>query len=135
MLVSDYCVSLFFTVYLNCSNYTENMENEDILKKIPKEGFIKLGRSGRKELDSAQRSALIRKGNALFNSGDIETAQRIFLTTGYSDGLERVGDHFKERGDIFQALRMYWIAPAPGKKEKLIEQCAAVIQHWVNEEG
>jgi hypothetical protein len=111
------------------------MEKDDILKKIPKEGFIKLSTSGHREIDSAQRSALIRKGNALFNDGDIDTARRIFITTGYSDGLERVGDYFRERGEILEALRMYWIAPAPGKKEKLIEQCAAVIQHWIGQEG
>lgn len=111
------------------------MENENVLKQLPKEGFIKVSSSGRKKLDPAQRSALIRKGNALFNSGDIKTAQKIFITTGYSDGLERVGDYLKEQGEIFEALRMYWIAPAPGKKQQLVEECAAVIQHWINQEG
>lgn len=111
------------------------MENENVLKQLSKEGFIKVSSSGRKKLDPAQRSALIRKGNALFNSGDIKTAQKIFITTGYSDGLERVGDYLKEQGEIFEALRMYWIAPAPGKKQQLVEECAAVIQHWINQEG
>ncbi len=111
------------------------MKNKDFLKNLPEEGFIKISSSGRKQIDSASRSALIRKGNTLFNDGDIQTAQRIFITTGYSDGLERVGDYFREKGDILEALRMYWIAPAPGKKEQLIEQCAAVIQLWINQEG
>lgn len=111
------------------------MKKEDALNGIPEEGFIKLGSTERKKLDPAQRSALIRKGNELFNSGNIKTSKRIFLTTGYSDGLERIGDYYKEKGEIFEALRMYWIAPAPGKKEQLIEQCAAVIEHWLGQEG
>jgi len=111
------------------------MKKDDVLKNLPKEGLIKVSSSGRRQIDSAQRSALIRKGNALFNDGDIETAQRIFITTGYSDGLERVGDYFREKGDILEALRMYWIAPAPGKKENLVEQCAAVLQYWISQEG
>jgi len=111
------------------------MKKEDALSRIPAEGFIKLSLTERKKLDPAQRSALIRKGNELFNSGNIQTAKRIFLTTGYSDGIERIGDFYKEKGEILEALRMYWVAPAPGKKQQLIEQCAAVIEHWINQEG
>lgn len=111
------------------------MKKEDALNRIPAEGFIKLSTSDRKTLDPAQRSALIRKGNELFNNGNIQTSKRIFLTTGYSDGLERIGDYYRDKGDILEALRMYWIAPAPGKKQQLIEQCAAVIQHWLDQEG
>jgi hypothetical protein len=104
------------------------MKKEDALKRIPAEGFIKLGSSQQKNLDPSRRAALIRKGNELFNNGNIQTSKRIFLTTGYSDGIERIGD-------ILEALRMYWIAPAPVKKQQLIEQCAAVLQHWINQEG
>jgi hypothetical protein len=111
------------------------MKKEDALKRIPAEGFIKLGSSQQKNLDPSRRAALIRKGNELFNNGNIQTSKRIFLTTGYSDGIERIGDYYKDQGDILEALRMYWIAPAPVKKQQLIEQCAAVLQHWINQEG
>lgn len=111
------------------------MKKEDALSKMPKEGFLKITPSGKQALKPEQKIALIRKGNAFFNQGDIDTAKRIFITTGYSDGLERVGDYHQQQGDILEALRMYWIAPAPGKKQQLIEQCAALVQYWINEKG
>jgi hypothetical protein len=111
------------------------MKKEDALSRIPREGFLKITPSGRKPLNPEQKTALIRKGNEFFNKGDIATAKRIFITTGYSDGLERVGDYHQQKGDILEALRMYWIAPAPGKKQQLIEQCAALVQYWINEKG
>ena len=43
-------------------------------------------------IDGTQKVILNRKGNVLFNSGDIEGARRIFMTTGYTDGLVRIGD-------------------------------------------
>ncbi len=111
------------------------MKKEEALSRMSKEGFLKITPSGKKPLNPEHKTALIRKGNEFFNQGDIATAKRIFITTGYSDGLERVGDYHQQQGDILEALRMYWIAPAPGKKQQLIEQCAALVQYWVNEKG
>lgn len=111
------------------------MKKEDALKRMPREGFIKVTPTEKKPLSPEQKTALIRKGNELFNKGDIDTAKRIFITTGYSDGLERVGDYLQQKGEILEALRMYWIAPAQGKKQQLIEQCAALVQYWINEKG
>ncbi|MDR2397438.1 MAG: hypothetical protein LBD74_01605, partial [Spirochaetaceae bacterium] len=63
------------------------------------------------KIDSAQKAALNRKGNMLYNAGDIEGAKKIFLTTGYSDGISRIGDYYKSQDRYVDALRMYWIAP------------------------
>ena len=85
-------------------------------------------------MGSDQRVVLNRKGNMLFNSGDIEGARRIFLTTGYTDGLVRVGDYYKSQGRDLDALRMYWIAPDKKKSEPIIEKLSGVIRTLINEE-
>ncbi|MDR3138252.1 MAG: hypothetical protein LBT95_01120 [Treponema sp.] len=86
-------------------------------------------------IDGVQKAALNRKGNVLFNTGDIEGARRIFLTTGYSDGLVRVGDYYKSKGRDLDALRMYWIAPDHIKSEPIIMRLSAVIKNLIHEEG
>jgi hypothetical protein len=81
----------------------------------------------------SDKAALNRKGNMLFNSGDIEGARRIFMTTGYSDGLSRVGDYYKSQNRLIEALRMYWIAPDRSKSEPLIEQLSFLIKQLIEE--
>ena len=84
-------------------------------------------------VDSSRKAALNRKGNMLFNSGDIEGARRIFLTTGYSDGLSRVGDYYKSQNRLVEALHMYWLAPDRTKYEPLIMQLAGVVQCFIHD--
>ncbi|MDR1617995.1 MAG: hypothetical protein LBS06_02970 [Treponema sp.] len=86
-------------------------------------------------VDGAGKAALNRKGNSLFNSGDIEGARRIFITTGYSDGLSRVGDRYRAAGRELDALRMYWLAPDRAKAEPLIEHLSVIIKNLLHEEG
>jgi len=84
-------------------------------------------------MDSAQKAALNRKGNVLCNAGDIEGARRIFMATGYSDGLSRIGDHYKSQNRLVEALHMYWIAPDRVKAEPLVMQLAGIIQNLVSD--
>ena len=83
--------------------------------------------------DSSQKTALNRKGNVLFNSGDIEGARRIFMTTGYSDGLSRVGDYYMSKNRPVEALRMYWIAPDRNKSEPLVMKLSEIMRDLINE--
>jgi hypothetical protein len=85
-------------------------------------------------IEGSQKAALNRKGNQLFNAGNIEAAKRVFMTTGYSDGLSRVGDFYKSKNRSLEALRMYWIAPDKKKSAPLIEQLAYVLQGLLNED-
>ena len=85
-------------------------------------------------MDSAQKAALNSKGNELFNSGDIEGARRIFMSTGYSDGLARVGDYYKSQNRPVEALRMYWIAPDRTKAGPLILEAVGAIQTLLYED-
>lgn len=109
------------------------MKNNDLRGKIPLKGFIKISDHRVTSLSSSQRIALIRKGNEFFNAGQFEQAKRIFMTTGYSDGLIRLGDQYYEKKDPYEALRMYWLAPSVAKRDKVIEQMASVIHKWLKE--
>ncbi len=109
------------------------MNAQDILKKLPP-GFLKTTQAANARMSKEQRAALIRKGNQLFNKGDFNLAQKIFVTTKYSDGLIRIGDHFAEGGRPLEALRAYWIAPCPEKTAVLIERIAKVMKEWLSEE-
>lgn len=109
------------------------MNTDEILKQIPREGFLKVADTENRALSAAQRTALIRKGNQLFNAGNIEQAKRVFLTTGYGDGLTRVGDHYAKRNRPLDALRMYWLAPAPHKIERMTEQISSILAYWLAE--
>jgi hypothetical protein len=83
---------------------------------------------------SAEKATLNRKGNISFNMGDIESARRIFLTTGYSDGLSRCGDYYQSRGRAIDALKMYWLAHDRNKAEQIIMGLSVVIRRSINEE-
>ena len=97
------------------------------------QGFIK--ESIPSSMDGTQKAALNRKGNFLLNSGDIETARRIFITTRYSDGLSRIGDQYKSQARMIEALRMYWIAPDRTKSDAIIMRLAGLIHNLLQEEG
>jgi hypothetical protein len=109
------------------------MNYQKVFERFEKpQGFIKTTVS--QTLDGSTKAALNRKGNVLFNSGDLEGARRIFQTTGYSDGLSRVGDAYKSQGRVLDALRMYWIAPDHRKADPIIQQLSEIIRHFMHEE-
>lgn len=110
------------------------MNKKDILESMPREGFLKISREKETELPANQRSTLIRRGNEMFNAGEYETAKRIFMTTGYTDGLIRMGGYYEDNDEPLEALRMYYLAPAPDKKEELLEKVSAVVRKWIKED-
>ena len=110
------------------------MSRREILDSIPREGFIKIPESGGVSLSPERKVKLLRKGNQLFNEGDIETAGKIFITIGYTDGMIRVGDYYYTHNRHLEALRMYKAAPAPQKVEVLVTKMAQVVRSWLSEE-
>lgn len=109
----------------------EELKNE-MDQKIS-EGFIKITDSPVTSLTSEQKAVLNRKGNVLFNEGQIDSAKRLFITTGYSDGLTRVGDAELNKNNELQALRLYWLAHNKRKSEPIIEKIAKLISLLLNE--
>ena len=97
-------------------------------------GFIKVTDNPVSSLSSEQKVLLNRKGNILFNQGDIEGAKRIFITTGYSDGLTRVGDNYYDKKQEMNALKMYLLAHNKKKSDPLIEKIAGLVSILLKEE-
>ena len=106
---------------------------EELLKKVPKEGFLKITESRAAEMSKEQRVALIRKGNDLFNQKEYELAKKIFLTTGYSDGLIRLGDLYINQNMPLEAFRMYKLAPDRKKVDAMLEKTVGIIKKWLRE--
>lgn len=75
---------------------------------------------------------LNRRGNKLLNEGFVEDARRIFLTTGYSDGLTRVGDYYAQHNNTLEALRMYCLAKNKRKSEPLIGALVQLVRMLVD---
>jgi hypothetical protein len=87
----------------------------------------------KRPMDSLQKAQLNRKGNTLLNQGDVESARRIFITTGYSDGLSRIGDYYRSKGRVIDALRMYCIAPDKKKSAELIMELSFMVKNLIHE--
>jgi hypothetical protein len=109
------------------------MSAQDILKMLPSGGLLKVSGESSAPLTREKRAALIRKGNELYNRGQHALAQRIFVTTKYSDGLIRMGDRHLKGGQPLEALKLYWLAPAPDRAAAVVEQIAQVMKHWLAE--
>ncbi len=106
---------------------------DEIKKKQGADGFIKVTDNPVSSLTSEQKAILNRKGNELFNKGRIEEARRIFITTGYSDGLTRVGDIYKKKNETLKALKLYVLAHNKTKVEPIYEKMAGIISILLQE--
>lgn len=98
------------------------------------EGLIKTTDIPQENLETNRKVQLNRRGNELFNSGDIEQARRLFQTTGYSDGLIRVGDWYRTQNRPVDALKMYRLAHDDERSGALVEKMALVVQNLLHEE-
>lgn len=104
----------------------ENFTQAVSEKQIP-EGFIKVTDNPVAGLTAEQKVILNRKANAMFNNGNVEDARRIFITTGYSDGLTRVGNYYMEKDQSLKALKVYHLAHNKRDAEPIYENIAKVI--------
>ena len=96
--------------------------------------FIKVTENALTPLSSEQKVVLNRRGNQLFNEGFINEAQRIFVTTGYSDGLTRVGDYYLAHDNTLEALRMYCLAKNKRKSDPIIDSLVRLIRVLIDTE-
>lgn len=107
--------------------------DQTVFENFPEGGLIKTVDEPNGELTPAQKAQLNRRGNVLFNKGDIETARRIFQTTGYSDGLMRVGETYLEAGRPVDALKMFKLSHDQGRTGQLVERAAQAIRKMLDE--
>ena len=109
---------------------------EELLRRLP-EGFLKITvqkPAGAAKLAESERVALIRKGNELYNLKKYDLARKIFVTTGYADGLIRLGDLYLKHSKPLEAFRMYLLAPDSKRVQAMVEKSVAVLRHWLSEE-
>ena len=105
---------------------TSNLKNQ-IDSKPEELKFIKTSEMPMEGLSDQQKVALNRRANALLNEGKIEMAKRIFITTGYSDGLTRIGDNYNKENKYLDALKMYLLAHNKRKSEPIIEKISQTV--------
>jgi hypothetical protein len=108
--------------------------DKNLFARFPDDCLIKTADLPNQGVEPDRKVKLNRKGNELFNGGDVESARRIFQTTGYSDGLIRVGDRYLSDRKPIEALKMYRLARDEKRSERLITTAALVIQHLLREE-
>ena len=110
---------------------TDSLKKQ-IQEKQGQEGFIKVTDGPISGLTAAQKAVLNRKGNELFNQGNIAGAQKIFRATGYSDGLSRIGDFYRGKNCPLDALKEYYLAHNRAKAEAIYESLAKAVQHMLH---
>jgi hypothetical protein len=108
--------------------------DKNLFERFPADGLIKTADLPTPGVEADRKVKLNRKGNELFNSGDVEAARRIFQTTGYSDGLIRVGELYMASRRPIDALKMYRLARDDKRSEALISNAAQIIQCLLHEE-
>lgn len=97
------------------------------------DGFIKVTDNPVNGLNPEQKVILNRKANIMFNNGNIEDARRIYITTGYSDGLTRVGDYYMNKNESLKALKVYYLAHNKRDTQPIYEDIAKVISAMLKE--
>lgn len=105
---------------------------EKIFENFPEGGLIKTVDEPNGELSSEQKVQLNRRGNTLFNDGDLDSARRIFQTTGYSDGLMRVGESYLSMGRPIDALKMFKLSHDTVRSSILIEKAAMAVREMLD---
>ena len=86
-------------------------------------------------MDKKQRVELIRKGNEYFNSGNITSAEKIFVACKYNDGLTRVADYFfYDKKMPLVALKYYKMVNRKDKVDEIFQRMMYALGRWVKDE-
>lgn len=82
-----------------------------------------------------ERTALIRKGNELFNKGDYRESLKIFIASNYKDGIIRVADYYYfDKKDAVSAMKLYKRAGHQKVINDFAEKAAAVLHMLLQED-
>lgn len=113
----------------------EIMKHLKIIQESPSVGgFIKSSDEASSNLSSQEKVLLNRKANVLFNNGDYLSAERIYMTTAYSDGLSRIADKYMDMNQELQALKFYWLAHNKRCSAPIISKLADLITIIIKQE-
>lgn len=96
--------------------------------------MIKKGNPFKKEIDPKTRVQLIRKGNELFSKGEINLAEKIFITIDYKDGLVRLGDYYFKNKNLYKCAEMYFMSENKAKINSFCKKSAIILSKWLKED-
>ena len=96
--------------------------------------MISKGNNCKRNTDSATRAQLIRKGNEFFNAKHYASAEKIFVTVDYKDGITRLGDYYFDKGDMYNAARLYYMSENQKKIDFFCEKAANVISKLIHDD-
>jgi hypothetical protein len=86
-------------------------------------------------MEGKERVELIRRGNELFNNGEISKAAVLFVKTGYRDGLTRIADHlFYDKRQPLYALKYYRMVNRQDKVQEIFERMAFALGKLLGKE-
>lgn len=114
---------------MNKSNNENKVDmTNDVFSKFSEDALLKQTDYPNKELSPSDKAQLNRKGNIFYNEGKIELARRIYQTTGYSDGLIRIGEYYLQHDQPIEALKMFKLAHDDAKTQALAKIAAQAIK-------
>jgi len=96
--------------------------------------MIKKGNDKKRVVDSKNRVLLIRKGNEFFSNGNIEAAEKIFVTVDYKDGIVRLGDYYLKNNNLYKAAEMYFMSENSSKIEAFCKKSTQIIRKLLRED-
>jgi hypothetical protein len=96
--------------------------------------MIKKGNQFKKKVDPTARVQLIRKGNEFFSKGQLEQAEKIFITIDYKDGLVRLGDYYLKNNNLYKCAMMYFMSENQSKINAFCKKAALIIEKMLNED-
>ena len=111
---------------MNRKELEDNLKNSLNQQRLT-DGFIKVTDQPVRGLTAEQKVILNRKANIMFNKGNIEDARRIYITTGYSDGLTRIGDYYMSKNESLKALKAYYLAHNTRDSEPIYQDISKII--------
>ncbi|MBK6606552.1 MAG: hypothetical protein IPO06_05815 [Leptospiraceae bacterium] len=83
-------------------------------------------------MDSKERAALIREGNAAFNDADYPKARELYLRCDYKDGLIRLGDYYMyEKKLPILAYGYYKKAGHTQKIDEIFQRMLYALGTWI----
>lgn len=85
-------------------------------------------------MDKKTRAELIRKGNELFNQKRYTEAEKLFMQTGYKDGLIRIGDYlYYDKKMPLAAFKYYKMTKSTRKINEIFERMVFAFKALLSE--
>lgn len=86
-------------------------------------------------MDKSEKVQLIRKGNELFNEGNVYQALQIFVKTEYRDGILRAADYlYYDQKQPLAALKFYQMIKRQDRVDEIYGRMMFAFSKLVKEE-